>query len=241
MNIDRITIGNFGAVLECYLPDCSQEMPGSAVRSAVLIFPGGGYFRCSDREAEPVALAFAGEGYCAFTLRYSTGEDIPFETKLHEAEEALALIVDRSEEWHIAPQRIVAVGFSAGGHLASALGVLGRVRPAALVLGYPCILASIGPILAHPVPDVSVAVDAHTPPTFLFTTRDDAVVPVENTLAFASALVLHNIAFEMHIYRQGRHGLSLARHHTSAGEPDTENIEVAGWFSLCTAWLKETL
>ena len=49
----------------------SPELMAVGPRPAVLVLPGGGYFSCSDREAEPVALAFAAMGYHAFVLRYS--------------------------------------------------------------------------------------------------------------------------------------------------------------------------
>ena len=46
--------------------------PVEGSRGAVIVCPGGGYLNCSDREAEPVALRFAGMGYHAAVLRYST-------------------------------------------------------------------------------------------------------------------------------------------------------------------------
>lgn len=42
----------------------------------------GGYFMCSDREAEPVALAYMAEGYQASVLRYSVGEKDPFRSPM---------------------------------------------------------------------------------------------------------------------------------------------------------------
>ena len=241
MNIETIPLGAQDARLECYLPAASSEMPGSGARPAVLVFPGGGYFYCSDREAEPVALAFLGEGYSAFVLRYSTGESVSFDEQLSEAEEALDVISVRAVSWHVDPERITAVGFSAGGHLAAALGTTGRRRPGALVLGYPCTLDSISGILAHPIPNLAQRVDADTPPTFLFATRDDAVVPVENTLTFAMALDKAGVSFEMHIYHSGNHGLSLARPHTAGKDPASQNVTVAGWFARCTNWLRAVL
>ncbi len=50
----------------------SPDLLAGKKRPAVLICPGGGYFNCSDREAEPIALRFAAMGYHAFVLRYST-------------------------------------------------------------------------------------------------------------------------------------------------------------------------
>ncbi len=61
--------GGENITLSTYLLDASAEMPTARVRPAVLIFPGGGYRFCSDREAEPIAMAFLAAGYQAFILR----------------------------------------------------------------------------------------------------------------------------------------------------------------------------
>ena len=58
--------------LTTYVLDDSREMLNGGKRPAVLICPGGAYLSCSDREGEPVAMAFAAMGYHAFVLRYST-------------------------------------------------------------------------------------------------------------------------------------------------------------------------
>ena len=55
-----------------------QEVEGEfqfTKRPAILVLPGGGYAMCSDREADPVAMAYLRAGYQAFILRYSTGKN----------------------------------------------------------------------------------------------------------------------------------------------------------------------
>lgn len=224
--------------LTTYLLDSSAEMPNSRVRPAVLIFPGGGYRFCSDREAEPIAMAFLAEGYHAFVLRYSVGERAAFPRPLNEAEGALALIRGRAAEWGVDPAMIAACGFSAGGHLAAALGTMGKERPNALILGYPCILESITAILAAPMPSLEKEVGHDTPPAFIFATADDARVPVNNALQFAAAMDRAGRPFELHIFQSGIHGLSLAKAHTSTGDPDMVNPHAAQWMGLCAAWLE---
>lgn len=58
------------ASLVTYAPGNFPELGSDRQRPAVIICPGGGYHRLSAREAEPVALRFAGMGYAAFILRY---------------------------------------------------------------------------------------------------------------------------------------------------------------------------
>ncbi len=224
------------AVLEAYIQKPSKEMPNQVRRRAILVLPGGGYHMCSDREAEPVALAYMASGFNAFVLRYSVGEDIGFERVLAEAEEALKYIRENADDLNIMADRVAVIGFSAGGHLASALAAMGCVRPDAAILGYPCILSSIGKVLAFPVPSTNEYVDDKTPPTFIFSTANDGCVPIANSLAFADECAEHGVNFELHIFSNGSHGLSLATSATCAG--DISKIEyVSSWLGMSIQWL----
>ena len=62
-------VGRRSATLTGYVQQTSSALPSLNVCPAVLICPGGGYAYCTDREAEPVALAFLNAGYNAFVLR----------------------------------------------------------------------------------------------------------------------------------------------------------------------------
>ncbi|MFC7405589.1 alpha/beta hydrolase [Georgenia alba] len=237
MHVFTEAVGDAGARLTGYLQDESDALSNAAVRPAVLVLPGGGYRHVSDREAEPVALAYLAEGFNAFVLRYSVGDEHTFEEALSEAQAALSLIRERSAELRLAPDRIAAVGFSAGGHLASSLGTVSDVKPDALVLGYPVTLAAMGDPMGTAIPGTDEHVTAQTPPTFLFSTADDEVVPIVNSLAFASALARAGVRFELHVYDSGTHGLSLAKPLTADGRSDYVNEPVQGWLALSVAFL----
>ncbi|MDR2895712.1 MAG: alpha/beta hydrolase [Propionibacteriaceae bacterium] len=228
-----------GVSLTGYLLDDSEEMPNAKPRPAVLIFPGGGYYACSDREAEPVAMAYLAQGFQAFVLRYTTGQGEVFEAALEDAQAALERLVESASDWSIDVERIAVVGFSAGGHLAASLGTMGRRRPAALILGYPCILASIGEQLGKKIPDLDTLVDQATPRSFIFLTANDGLVPAANGLAWAAALDRAGVPFELHVWPDGAHGLSLAQPVTSAGNAQLVSARVAQWLELSVAFLKE--
>lgn len=223
--------------LTCYLLDQSSELQNAAERPAVLICPGG-YAVCSDREAEPIAMAYLAEGYHAFVLRYSLGEHANFPQPLRDAEAALRYIRAHAQEWGVCPQQIAACGFSAGGHLAAALGTMGAVRPNALILGYPCITEDMGEMMHVQIPSCDQYVDANTPPVFLFSTRTDELVPIRNSLTFANALDAAGVPFELHIFGEGCHGLSLAKGFTSSGLKRMVNGNVAQWFAWSVQWLQ---
>ena len=59
------------ADLYTYILDNSIEMNPERKRPVIVICPGGGYTKTSDREAEPVAMQYLAKGYHAVILRYS--------------------------------------------------------------------------------------------------------------------------------------------------------------------------
>lgn len=242
MKTEVFNLTNKDVTLTTYILDDSKEMPNWNRRPAMLVIPGGGYAFCSDREAEPIAMAFAAKGWNTFVLRYSIGKgNALFPRPLNDAEEAMDMIIKNAEEWHIDTERIAAIGFSAGGHLTAALSTMGRVRPNAAVLCYPCILDTMSTILADPIQGVDTEVDDKTPPTFIVSSREDGCVPIENSLRYADALEKAGIDFEMHIYSKGYHGFSLANDVVYSKKESFEyNRHMEGWFDLCITWFKKT-
>lgn len=239
---------------------------GEKTRDAVLILPGGGYEFTSPREAEPVALQYAAAGYNAFVLEYSVGPN-RFPQALRDTCRALTLIRQNAADWNTNPDKIAVCGFSAGGHLAASLGVFrnrpelfsaagidnNAVEPNALILAYPVITSgefrhdgSFQNLLGtNATPEMlemmslETQVSPATPPVFVWSTFEDELVPVENSLLFASALRRHKVPFELHVYPRGVHGLSLATEETS-NETYIASSHVATWLELSIRWLKLT-
>ena len=139
-----------------YLHDDHDRLVTHKTRPAILICAGGCYRWLSPREKDPVALFFSAMGYQSFLIEYSVMERAGELRPLRELAEAVHILRERAEEWHIQPEHVAVLGFSAGGHLAASLGTLWQrqelglpasARPDALVLCYPVI--STGPF-AHP-------------------------------------------------------------------------------------------
>ena len=227
-----------GVTLTAYVQPVDGEFAGVTARPAVLILPGGGYQYCSDREADPVAYPFLAAGYQAFVLRYSVGDEGAWPRPLDDYEQAMALLAENADSWHLDPTKIAVIGFSAGGHLAAVAATMAEHRPAAAILGYPVILPEIADRCRPGMPYPAEHVTADTAPTFLFHTRDDDVTVVENTLAFASALAGAGVPFEAHVYSFGAHGFSTGAAHLN---PRPLTPRARHWVPESIAWLDETL
>ena len=227
------------ATLTAYLLHNSPEMQVPATRPAVLVFPGGGYTFCSDREAEPIALAYSAAGFHTFVLRYTVGKGHTFSEPLTDAETAISHIRENSAKWGIDPAKLAVCGFSAGGHLAASVSTKIENRPNAAILVYPCILDNLTHLLSFPVPSCIDFVDEETTPAFLFHTADDALVPVSQSLDYAAALSAAGVPFELHILPHGPHGLALANETTANGDPDMISPSAAEWLAQSVRWLND--
>lgn len=249
--------------LTAYVRD-NVEAQSSRLRPAVVVCPGGGYEFCSDLEAEPVALAFVARGYQAFVLDYTVldaSEAAPLlPLPQLDLAHAVALVRARADAWHVDPRDVGTLGCSAGGHLCATYEALARdeaflsragltadeARVDWQVLCYPVIDLGAGwpPDAAHaarlcaegsPLRRAQGLVDAGTPPTFVWHTASDATVPVRNAYVYAEALAAHGVDHELHVFHEGRHGLSLATEE-SARYPDCVNAHAARWLDLAVEW-----
>ncbi len=244
------------ARLFTYLLD-DIHIPASARRPAIVICPGGGYSGTCDREAEPVALRFLPLGCHAFVLRYNC-RPARYPVALLEVAAAVAAIRAHADEWHVDPNKIIVLGFSAGGHLAASLGMFwnqapvnhvfdpAMARPNGMILCYPVITSgefanrgsfdnllgdSPDPVLLSRM-SLETQVTPDTPPTFIWHTYDDGCVPVQNALMLATTLREQNIPLELHIWPHGDHGLALANDQTDRNTPTCQP-----WPELAATWL----
>ncbi len=255
--------GMAGCNVKAWIHDY-EGADGIAQRSypAVIVCPGGGYGHVSARESEPIAIEYYAAGYNTYILTYTVGEGAKDFTPLKQLAATIAQIRANAESWVTRQDQIAVCGFSAGGHLACSLGTLfnkekflkayGReehIRPDALILGYPVILADekahSGSILRVSGAEQGTEeykwfgldqhVDAETPPTFMWHTAADACVPVENSLKFALALSAAKIPFEYHVFPEGPHGLSTCRKEVNA----VEYPHNTRWMDWSIKWLNQ--
>jgi acetyl esterase/lipase len=225
--------------------------------TAVIVCPGGGYAHLAmDHEGVQIAVWLNNLGISAYILKYRLGPKYHYPIELWDAQRAIRYVRSRAAEFGIRPDRIGIWGFSAGGHLASTAAThlsnpdteadpIDRqsARPDFAILSYPVItmlepyvhLGSRRNLLGDK-PDPALVlllsnelqVTTQTPPTFLFHTSEDQVVPVENSIDYYLALRKAGIPVEMHIYQKGQHGVGLA-----AADPVLRT-----WPDHLAAWLK---
>ena len=235
---------------------------------AMLVIPGGGYgCVCSDREGEPIALSFLSHGINSFSLNYRTGKDVvKYPDQLVDAAKAMAYVKENAEKYNINPDRVFAVGFSAGGHLCGTLATLHEeaeeilglpkdtARPTGVVLSYPVVTAlhnthrgSFERLLAKPFDEITEEEKMHfslemninkdTSPAFIWHTAEDKVVPPVGSIRLAEAYVRAGAKVELHLYPYGSHGLALSNDVTVAkGQQIQPKAEV--WVKEAVEWMK---
>jgi acetyl esterase/lipase len=229
---------------------------GRGTGTAVVVCPGGGYSHLAmDHEGDQVARWLNSLGVAAFVLKYRLGPKYHHPVELGDAQRAIRTVRTRAAAFRVMPDRVGIMGFSAGGHLAStaethfdggnatAADPIERAssRPDFAVLCYPVISfttpythrGSLRSLLGdNPDPKLAeslsneLQVTAQTPPTFLFHTSDDPVVPVENSILFYQALRKAGVPAELHIYEHGPHGVGLAATDATLG---TWPARLADW------------
>ncbi len=244
--------GHEEASLEGYILDCELTLGQEENRPAVVVCPGGGYAYCSPREGEPVALRYAAQGFHAFILRYSTGWDAANFSPLAEISWVIGHLRENAPQWHIDPNKIAVCGFSAGGHLARASGLLGENKPNAMILGYPAVNIPNYPGVnfmlqlltgRKDVTDEDAAyfslenhITENSPPVFLAATAEDLLTGY-GALPVAQKYSQLGLGYELHIFQHGPHGYSLADATSADGSSQYLNPAFAQWHDLSIRWL----
>ena len=215
--------------LYCFLP----EKPSGR---AVMACPGGGYGSLSmAKEGTDWAGYFNKQGIAFFTLKYRLPKGNP-ELPLADAEHAMTVVRDSAKAWHINPQDVGIMGFSAGGHLAAIVSNNApfESRPDFSILVYPVISmhekmthkGSLDNFLGDSKGDEKTVklysaedrVNHYgTPPAIILVSNDDRTVnPVNNAIAYYSAMRKQGNKCALHVYQDGGHGWGFAswfRHH----------------------------
>ena len=124
------------AKVTIYLPNEKK-----ATGRAIVCCPGGGYSHLAmQHEGFDWAPFFNGQGIALIVLKYRMPHG-NYTVPAEDAEEAMRLVRQHAEEWHINTKDVGIMGFSAGGHLASTVAThaTGDAAPNFQILFYPVI------------------------------------------------------------------------------------------------------
>jgi acetyl esterase/lipase len=212
---------------------------------AVVVFPGGGYNCLAiDLEGTEICDWLTSRGITAVLLKYRVptrgsgayAESLP---ALEDAQRTVGLVRFRAGEWHVDPHRIGVIGFSAGGHLVTAMSThfdrraypavdaadKESCRPDFAMALYPGHLwKDDGNFELNP----NVPVTSNAPPTFIVQAENDPVDNVNHSLVYFIALKNAGVPAELHLYAQGGHAFGLRR----------TRFPITEWPQLAETWLR---
>jgi acetyl esterase/lipase len=214
---------------------------GNNTGAAIVVFPGGGYqILAIDLEGTEVCDWLNSVGITCVLVKYRVPNSGPYPKSpaaLQDAQRAVGLVRQHAVEWHVDPNRVGVLGFSAGAHLSAALSTHFDRRlydavdaadqlschPDFAVIVYPGYLALAEQNMASN-PEISPT--DKTPPSFIVQAEDDPV-HVENATVYFLQLKAAKVPAELHIYSEGGHGYGLRR----------TALPVTGWPQLVETWL----
>ena len=218
-----------------------------------LIIPGGSYEKLGPPERLPVAKKYFSLGYSSSLLNYSVYPAC-YPTEYNQGLQAIKILSTKFK-------KIILIGFSAGGHLAGLLGTTERKQ----------LFNAVGMILCYPVISfykkaheksrknffgdkiindekhrkffsIQNRVNSKTLPTFIWTIKNDKVVPYENTLFMIEKLKENNVTFESIIYEKGRHGMALGDETAIRyGIYEYKNLKVSKWVNLSCKFVEKLI
>lgn len=190
---------------------------------AIVACPGGGYsYLAKNHEGFYWSPFFNNLGYVYAVVEYNFPNGDPI-VPVKEVEDAFRILTDSASVWQISPTNIGIMGFSAGGHLASAIAThpSETMNPAFQILFYPVI--SLDEKVTHagtrkgflgenPSEELveewssDKKVTDKTSPVFLALSSDDKGVSPINSILYYNALVENDVPVAMFIYPEGGHG-----------------------------------
>ncbi len=218
-------------ITDIHEPTITLYRPDHPNGASVIVAPGGGYvFLSAVHEGTQVCEWFNRIGVTGILLKYRTptrDEAAPHEKPVQDASQALALVREHAQEWHLDPKRVGLLGFSAGGNLLAHLAC-DRITKTELpnfgimIYGGGFVEFKEPTKLKH-----GFSVPADMPPMFLACAHDDGQNPIAATVLYLECKKL-NIPCELHLFTKGGHGFGMRQ----AGNP------INDWPQRCAEWMQ---
>jgi acetyl esterase/lipase len=226
---------------------------GQNTGKAVIIIPGGGYeLVAMYHEGYDLAALLSKNGITAAVLKYRIpnpqSSNEPHLVPLTDGRKALKIMHEKAEVYGINTDEIGVIGFSAGSHLATVLGLWksedANENPDYTGLIYGVTNLTEGnqgwlesnlyhrKLTAEEIVQNTLLnlVNEYTPQAFLVHAIDDDSCRLEETTLYAQKLREHQVLAETHIFPKGGHGFGVG----SAADGTDQ------WVGLFVNWLKNS-
>ena len=210
---------------------------------AIIVCPGGSYFwHDTETEGDKVAHWLQENGITAFVLDYRTAYVPAFITHFRyifrgnrypdpqdDLRQAIRYVKSHAKEYNIDPDKIGAMGFSAGGHLVMSSVELFEKDdwPAFVVPVYPVVTMTASCVHKRSrrgllgdsrvrnkelreLLSLEKHVPSDCPPVFLINCKDDPIVDYHNSILLDSALTSQKISHQYLLYETGGHGFGAS-------------------------------
>lgn len=202
-----------------------SDFDPSEAHPAIVFFFGGGWNGGTTDQFESHTRYLAQRGLICFRADYrvrSRQGTTPFES-LKDAKSAIRYIRERADELGVDPEKIVASGGSAGGHLAAATALTSAFNEGNDPFSYSCVPNAL--VLFNPVIDngpggygyerVGEAykdfsplhnIREGAPPTILFLGTKDKLIPVETARYYQTVMEKVGSRCDLFLYEGQGHG-----------------------------------
>jgi len=232
-----------------YTPDEKTD-----THASVIICPGGSYHHLGTKhEGHQVAAWFAERGFHAFVLKYRVAyNDYHHPAMLEDFQRSIQLIRSNADTYGIDPDKVGAIGFSAGGHLVTMAGAFGDVdflkelgietgvslKPDFVIPVYPVVTMmepyvhrwSMYSLIGRNASEeerrkfsMEMQMTGSMPQVFLLACKDDPTVDYHNSVILDQALTEAGVDHEFILLETGGHGFGMDY----------------GWGDTLYSWLKK--
>ena len=228
------------SVSSIHNPSLTPYLPAKdkATGTAILVIPGGGHRMLAiTHEGYNVAEWLRDHGIAAFVLKHRLAREADSTYKIEvesfaDTERAIRTIRHRAQEWGVNPDRIGALGFSAGGELVSMAATKpdgGQASAPDPIDREPSALAFHA--LIYPGRSGDIQPTKESPPVFLAAAYNDRQDISEGLAEAYLRFKRAGVPAELHIYGTGGHGFGVRA---------TNRRPVGTWIVRFEEWLRES-
>ncbi len=232
---------------------------GKNTGAAVIVFPGGGFHGLAiDLEGTEICEWLASQGITGILLKYRVPNSGPHweddcqchvqpkaPTALEDAQRTMGLVRLNAAKWHINPNKIGVIGFSAGGYMVADISTHFKkrayspidaadnesCRPDFAIALYPghMKIDEFDKTKKEFALNPDIQFTKESPPTFLLQAENDPVDTVDYSLLYYIGLKNASVPVEMHLYSEGGHAFGIRR----------TKFPITEWPQLVETWLKK--